>query len=95
MKGKANIYLVYCISGEVKKHNLTAIRATSLPIYDFSILYTTLPHNLIEEKLKDLIEWSFQAEGSPYHACYERNAFFTSEHQTRYKFRSCQNMCEK
>ena len=34
----------------------------------------------MKEKLKDLIEWSFQREGSLYFACNERNAFFTSEH---------------
>ena len=31
-------------------------RAFSLSTYDFSTLYTTLPHNLIEEKLNDLTE---------------------------------------
>ena len=35
-------------------------RATSLSTYDFSTLYTTLPHNLIKEKLLDLIEWTFK-----------------------------------
>ena len=29
---------------------------TSLRTYDFSTLYTTLPHNLIKYKLIDLIE---------------------------------------
>ena len=32
----------------------------SLSTYDFSTLYTTLPHNLIKEKLLDLIEWTFK-----------------------------------
>ena len=43
--------------------------------YDFSTLYTTLPHNLIKDKLIDLIERTFQREGSPYLACNECNAF--------------------
>ena len=30
--------------------------ATSLSTYDFSTLYTTLPHNLIQDKLINLIE---------------------------------------
>ena len=34
-------------------------QATSLSTYDFSTLYTTLPHNLIKEKLLDLIERTF------------------------------------
>ena len=38
-------------------------------------VYTTLPHNLIKDKLIDLIERTFQREGSPYLACSDRNAF--------------------
>ena len=53
--------------------------ATSLSTYDFSTLYTTLLHNLIKNKLIDLIEKPFQREGSPNLACNGRNACFTSE----------------
>ena len=35
----------------------------------FSTLYTTLSHNLIKDKLVDLIERIFQREGSLYIAC--------------------------
>ena len=62
--------------------------------YDLSTLYTTLPHNLIKEKLINLIEWTFKREGSPYIACNERQAFFTSEDTKRYKLWSCKNVCE-
>ena len=54
-------------------------RASSLSTYDFSTLYTTLPHNLIEDKLVDLIVRTFQREGSLYIACNDKNAFFTSD----------------
>ena len=60
--------------------------------YDFSTLYTTLPNNLIKEKLINLIEWTFKREGSPYIACNERHAFFTSEDTKRYKLWSCQSV---
>ena len=55
--------------------------AASLSTYDFSTLYTTLPHNLMEDKLVDLIEIIFQTEGSLYIACNDRHrhAFFTSD----------------
>ena len=53
-----------------------------------------MPHNLIKEKLINLIEWTFKREGSPYIACNERQAFFTSEYTKRYKLWSCQNVCE-
>ena len=36
----------------------------------------------------------FKREGSPYIACNERQAFFTSEDTKRYKLWSCQNVCE-
>ena len=36
-----------------------------MPTYDFSTLYTTLPHNLIKEKLLDLIEWTFKRALKP------------------------------
>ena len=40
--------------------------ASSLSTYDFSTLYTTLPHNLIKDKLTELIEQTFNREGSLY-----------------------------
>ena len=81
-------------SGEVlNKLKSRGFRATSLSTYDFST-YTTLPHNLIKEKNINLFEWTFKREGSPYIACNERQAFFTSEDTKRYKLWSCQNVCE-
>ena len=68
--------------------------ATSLSTYDFFTLYTTLSHNSIKEKLINLIDWTFKREGSPYIACNERRAFFTSGDTKRYKLWSCQNVCE-
>ena len=47
--------------------------------YDFSTLYTSLPQNLIKDKLIDLIERTFNREGSPYLAINDKIAFFTSE----------------
>ena len=82
-------------SGEVLNQlKSRGFRATSLSTYDFSTLYTTLSHNLIKEKLINSIEWTFKREGSPYIACNERQAFFTSEDTKRYKLWSCQNVCE-
>ena len=54
------------------------MRPVCLPMI-FSTLYTTLPHNLIKDKLIDLIERTFQREGSPHLACSDRNVYFTSE----------------
>ena len=55
-------------SGEVlSKLKDIGYQATSLSTYDFSTLYTTLPHNLIKEKPLDLIERTFyKKEGKLY-----------------------------
>ena len=66
----------------------------SLSTFDCSPLYTTLPHNLIKDKFIDLIERTFEREGSPYLACNDLNAFFTSEKPKQYHAWSCQNVCD-
>ena len=50
--------------------------ASGLSTYDFSTLYTTLPHNLIKEKLTELIEQTFNREGSLYLASNENKMPF-------------------
>ena len=90
-----NLFWSIKISGEVlNKLKSRGFRTTTLSTYDFSTLYTTLPHYSIKEKLINLIEWTFKREGSLYIACNERQAFFTSEDTKRYKIWSCQNFCE-
>ena len=84
-------------SGEVlSKLKDIGYQVTSLSTYDFSTSYTTLPHNLIKEKLLDLIEWTFyKKEGKLYLACNDKKTFFTSaDHYRRYHLWSCQNVCD-
>ena len=82
-------------SGEIlNKLKSRGFLASGLYTYNFSTLYTTLPHNLIKEKLTELIEQTFNREGSLYLACNDKNAFFTSEQPKRYKLWSCQKMCD-
>ena len=68
--------------------------ASGLSTYDFSIIYTTLPHNLIKEKLTELVEQTFNRDGSLYLTCNDKNAFFTYEQPKRYKLWSCQKLCD-
>ena len=68
--------------------------ASSVSTYDFSTLYTTLPHNLIKRKLINLIETTFQREGTLYLACNDKIAFFTSDNQKRFKLWCCHNVCD-
>ena len=62
-------------SGEIlNKLKSRGFLASGLSTYDFSTLYTTFPHNLIKEKLTELIEQTFNREGSLYLACNDINA---------------------
>ena len=49
-------------------------QASTISTYDFSTLYTTLPHNSIRNQL-DLIENIFRREEALYLACNEERAF--------------------
>ena len=64
-------------SGEIlDKLKARDFNATSLSTYDFFTPYTTLPHDLIKDKLIDLFERTLQREGSSYLTCNEIKAFF-------------------
>ena len=67
-----------------------------LGLIAFNSLYTTLPHNLIKEKLLDLIERTFyKKKGKQYLACNDKKAYFTSaDHYRGYHLGSCQNVCD-
>ena len=90
-----NLYWSIKKLGEILD-NLKArdFNATSLSTYHFSTLYTTLPPNLIKDKLIDLIERTFNREGSPYLACNGRDAFFTSGKPKKISCMVLSNVCD-
>ena len=62
--GKSLIWFIKN-SGEIlNKIRSRGFLASGLFTYDFSSPYTTLPHNIIKEKLTELIEQTFNREGS-------------------------------
>ena len=69
-------------------------KASTFSTYDFSTLYTTLPHHLIKDKLSDLIEHRFSREKAFYLVCNNQRAFFTSDLYKNYNLWSCQKGCE-
>ena len=77
----------------LNKLKTKGFQASTISTYDFSTLYTTLPHNLIRNQLVDLIENTFRREEALYFACNEERAFFASEEQ-KYDLWSCQKVTD-
>lgn len=69
-------------------------QADTISTYDFSTLYTTLPHDLIKVKLTNLIQKTFARENRTYLACNEKRAFFTAASVDRYTMWTCSDVCE-
>jgi hypothetical protein len=81
-------------SGEIiDKLKCKHFKATSFSTYDFSTLYTTLPHNLIKDKLIPLIQKTFAREGTLYIACSHRRAFFSDVPYDGYTMWTCDEVC--
>ena len=78
----------------LNKLKTKGFQASTISTYDFSTLYTTLPHNLIRNQLVDLIENTFRREEALYLACNEEHAFFASEEYKRYDLWSCQKVTD-
>ena len=79
------------VLNEFKSKNF---QASKLSTYDFSTLYTTLPHHLIKDKLIVLINRTFIRENTQYLACNEECAFFTSYVYNNHNLWSCQKVCD-
>ena len=58
MAGKNQAALAVCAQTKV----ILPFKDSTLSAYDFSTLYTTLPHLLVQDKLIDLIEPMFSRE---------------------------------
>ena len=78
----------------ISKLKSQGFKATALFTYDFSTLYTMLPHHLIKDKLIDLIEHTFSREKALYLACNDQRDFFTSDEYKKYNLWSCEKVCE-
>ena len=69
-------------------------QVSTISTYDFSTLYTTLPHDLIKLKLTNLIHKTFSRERKLFIACNADRAFFTNETIKHYTMWTCSDVCE-
>jgi hypothetical protein len=76
------------------KLHLLNYKVKEISTFDFSTLYTTLPHDLIKDKLQTLIRWAFDREGKTYLATNTRTGFFSSNNYKSYKMWTCLELCK-
>ena len=74
---------------KIKNYNVSSVST-----YDFSTLYTTLPHNLINNKLTALIQKTFARENVAFLACNYERAFFTGCAVKGYTLWTCDEVCK-
>ena len=96
MRGMEKIFWSIKNSGEIlNKLKSKEFLASSVSTYDLSTFYTTLPHNLIKEKLTELFEPFFFNRGdSLYLACNVKHAFLSSEQHIKFNLWQCQKVCD-
>jgi hypothetical protein len=78
----SNINLFWSIKNSLEvidKIENKKYKVSQVSTYDFSTLYTTLPHALIKSKLVSLIEKTFAREKCSYLALNTKTAFFTNQ----------------
>ena len=77
----------------LNKLKTKGFQASAISTYDFSTLYTMLPHNLIRNQLVDLIENTFRREEVLYLACNKERAFFSLPKKIKkYDLWTCQKV---
>jgi hypothetical protein len=77
----------------LSKLRINNFQISSISTYDFSTLYTTLPHDLIKLKLSQLIRKTFSREKTIYLACNTTRAFFTDDTHKNYVMWTCEQVC--
>ena len=62
--------------------------------FDFSTLYTSLPHDLIKPKVLSFVEWCFNRESKPYLCTSDRAGFLSNSKHDSYIFWTCTELYE-
>ena len=61
--------------------------------FDFSALYTSLPHDLVKAKVLSLVKWSYNRESKPYLCTSDKAGFFFKNYDS-YTCWPCTELCE-
>ena len=78
----------------IEKLRLRNFRGSQVSSFDFSTLYTSLPHDLIKAKVLSLVNWCFNRESKTYLCTSDKAGFFSNKKYDSYKCWSCAEFCE-
>ena len=67
----------------IEKLRLRNFQGSQVSSFDFSTLYTSLPHDLIKEKVLSLVKWCFNRESKRTSVLQIRRDFSPTRHMTR------------
>ena len=72
---------------------LRNFQGSQVSSFDFSTLYTSLPHDLIKTKVLSLVNWCFNRESKTYLCTSDKGAFLATKYDS-YKCWTCTEICE-
>ena len=78
----------------IEKLRLRNFQGSQVSSFDFSTLYTSLPHDLIKAKVLSLVNWCFNRESKTYLCTSAKAGFFSNKKYDSYKCWSCAELCE-
>ena len=76
------------------KLRLRNFQGSQVSSFDFSTLYTSLPHDLIKAKVLSLVNWCFNRESKSYLCTSLKAGFFSNKKYDSYRCWSCAELCE-
>ena len=89
------IILVHKNSSEaIEKLRPRNFQGSQVSSFDFSTLYTSLPHDLIKAKVFSLVNWCFNRESKVYLCTSDKAGFFINKKYDSYKCWTCTELCE-
>ena len=80
----------------IEKLRLRNFQGSQVSSFDFSTLYTSLPHDLIKAKVLSLVNWCFyrSRESKSYLCTSLKAGFFSNKKYDSYRCWSCAELCE-
>ena len=78
----------------IEKLRVWNFQGSQVSSFDFSTLYTSLPHDLIKAKVLSLVKWCFDRESKTYLCTSAKAGFFSNKKYDSYACWTCTELCE-